>query len=534
MGAVQVELELVRKWDEARAHESAGAFESAMAEYHSIVSIAPGHVPAWLRLSVLEQAADHYRTSLARAMSAARAVAATQAWQHLSAVTMRLLRFHELAHVRELIHAADWSSAVVIRQSPVLSQHLWLAGDYEGALRLIDQAASRVAPNHLLRYSRANALRYSGRMDEAAEELERCIALAPNYGPAHWSLAYHRPATPLGARVDRVRAAIAQVPEGSLEEADLQFALFKELDDLGATDEAWQALTRGASVKRATLRHDAKRQAEGFRRLREMVGGDWLDMPASEPQGHVPLFVVGMPRTGTTLLERVLGNHSQVSSAGELNDFSACVSWAADHFFAGADVPGSLERIGHVDFHKVGQMYLGRTARHGRGRRFVVDKNPVNFANAGLIAKALPSAKIICMVKRPMDACFSNFKELFDGAAYSYSYDLDELAEYHAEFSATVDHWQRHLAGRFHVVEYESMVAHPEETAREVMSFCGLPFEEGCTQIERNSNPVATASSAQVRQPIHARFVEAWRPYADYLRPLEAVLDEAAAAAHSA
>lgn len=525
-----MEQELERRWAEARVQESAGQFAAAMTGYHSIVSMAPGHAPAWLRLSVLEQAADHYRTSLARAMSAARAVAGTRAWQHLASVTMRLLRFHELSHVRDLVHAADWSSPDVLRQSPALSQHLWLAGDYEGALRLIDVAVSRVAPNHLLSYSRANALRYSGRMEEATDEFERCITLAPNYAPAHWSLAYHQPAVPLGSRVDRVKAAIAQVPVGSLDEADLQYALFKELEGLGDIDGAWRALSRGASVKHATLRNEGRRQIAGFRRQRDMVDADWLAQSGPEPEGHVPIFIVGMPRTGTTVLERILSNHSQVASAGELNDFSACVSWAADHFFAGGDAPDSLDRIREVDFPKVGAMYLQRTSRHGNGGKFVVDKNPANFANAALIARALPSAKIICLVKQPMDACFSNFKELFEGAAYPYSYDLEELAEYHVAFTDMVAHLQRHLAGRFHVVEYENLVAHPEETARDVMAFCGLPFEEDCTRIERNAAPVATASSAQVRQPIHSRFVESWRPYAEYLLPLQVRLGEATSA----
>lgn len=529
-----MDQELQRRWDAARAHETARNLAAARQEYQSIVQTAPAHAPAWLRLSVLEQAADHYQASLEHARRAAVSVAGTQAWQHISSVTMRLLRFGDFSQARKLIHTANWSHPDVIRQSPVLSQHLWLAGDYEGALRLIDGASRRVAPNHLLSYSRANALRYSGRLDEAADEFERCIALAPHYAPAHWSLAYHCPSVPRGNRVDRVRAALAVTAAGSPAQADLHYALFKELADLGDVDSAWEALSSGARAKRATLRYDTARQREGFERLRLLVTADWLAETRARNAAHVPIFILGMPRTGTTLLDRVLGNHSRVVSAGELNNFAAAISWEADHFYAGADVPRSLEKVKDIDFAKVGERYLQSTAHHRGGYGFVIDKNPANFANAGFIAKALPDARIICLVKNPMDACFSNLKELFDGGAYPYSYDLVELAEYHAEFLKMVEHWKRVLGPRFHVVQYEEFVADPEETSRRVQTFCGLAYEEGCSRVESNSAPVATASSSQVRQPIHDRFVEAWKPYARHLRPLQGCLEENAVRARNA
>lgn len=520
---------LERLWGRARGHEAAGNLAAATLVYQSIVNLDPWATEAWLRLSTLKRSAGQYRAALECVHCAAVAVAKRAEWRHLASVSLHLLHFDEMERAHDLITNADWSAPEIIRQSPTLSQHLWLSGHYEAALGMIDEASKRVLPSHLLSYSRANALRYRGRLDEATTEFERCIELAPNYAPAHWSLAYHCPSQPKGSRIDRIRAAIATAQEGSLDQADLYYALFKELDDLGDTNAAWQALHSGAVIKRQSLRYDARQQREGLRALRERVTDTFVAGDAPAGDGQIPVFIVGMPRTGTTLLERVLGNHSLVTSAGELNDFAAALSWESDQFFAGGDDPWSVAKLMSVDFANVGRRYLQRTARHRRALSFVIDKNPANFFNAGFIAKALPDARIICMVRNPMDACFSNLKELFAGNAYPYSYDLVELADHFDGFLKTVAHWQEVLASRFHVVQYEDLVANPEVVARAAMEFCGLPYEDGCIHVERNAAPVATASSSQVRQPIHPRFLQAWKPYAPHLTRLQERLQANAA-----
>ena len=403
---------------------------------------------------------------------------------------------------------------------PDLIQHLWLIDEYEAALRLIDAASQRVQPNHLLSYSRANALRYCGRIEEATAEFEKCIALAPNYPYAHWSLAYHAKANPLGSRVDRIRQALTTVSDDPIAQTHLRYALFKELDDLGNVDAAWPELQAGARIMRGLVSYDSEREEQALLTLRRLTDDSFVKDGAEQP-AKVPIFIVGMPRTGTTVLERILGNHTLVASAGELNDFSRALSWESDHFY---DVPAtlrSLDRIKDVNFARVGEAYLRRTAdRYGAGR-YLIDKNPVNIFNAGFIAKALPQAKILCLLRNPMDTCFSNLKELFSGTAYGYSYDLLELGDHYTRFRQLAEHWQNVLPHQFHVVGYERLVADPLMASEEVMRFCGLPFEPICVDITRNTAPVSTASSSQVRQPINTRGVDAWRKYAKYLEPLE-------------
>jgi hypothetical protein len=179
-----------------------------------------------------------------------------------------------------------------------------------------------------------------------------------------------------------------------------------------------------------------------------------------------------------------------------------------------------LDRLAAVDFDEVGRAYMARTLSRYDGRTHLVDKTPSNVFHAWLIARALPRARVLCLVRDPVDACFSNFKELFGGDAYAYSYDLGELAGHAARFGGLVAHWERTLPGRFMAVSYEALVSDPATTAEAVMRFCGLPFEPQAVDITGNLSPSSTASSSQVREPIHARGIGAWRRYERQLQPL--------------
>ncbi|HJR74590.1 MAG TPA: sulfotransferase [Luteimonas sp.] len=515
--------QIAQHWAQAQALEAARNPEGARAQYESILQLDAAQAGAWLRLSRLDQLSDQYRASRLHALSAAKAVVEKNDWKTLPFVTLRLLSFDERNAVRDLIVNADWTSREVLGQSPVLSQHLWLIEEYEQSLRLIDEALRHVRGHHLLSYSRANALRYCGRMDEATAEYEKCLALAPDYAYAHWSLAYHQKADPPGSRVDRIRRAKAQTAP-SLERVHLCYALFKELDDAGDTAQAWAELEEGAALMRGSFRFDS---AEQVRRIEALLGDAPQPAQSTPAEGRIPVFVIGMPRTGTTLLERILSNHEQVATAGELNDFARSVSWESNHFFAGALQEPSLASFHGLDHAAVGREYLRRTDSLASGRAYLVDKNPANFFNAGLIRRALPQAKFLCLVRDPMDACFSNLKELFSGDAYPYSYALNELADHYAGFDRLRQHWQNVMPEAFHVVRYEELVADPAGVARGVAEFLRVPYAEDSIDITRNTAPVATASSSQVRQAIHGGNVGAWQRYEPSLRPLRERLEAA-------
>ena len=520
------------QWLAARDHEAKGELDAARGIYQAILRDDATQAFAWHRLSALDLRQGRYRDARAAARTGAAVAVQHGRWRALPWLTRQLLGFDDRIEVRERIEAADWDHPLVLSQSAVLAQQSWLADAHETGLRLAERGLQVAPRSHLLHYVRASLLRHLGRTAEATAAFERCIELAPDFAEAHWALAHHQKADPPGARAGRVRAALQAAstadPKNGLARAHLGYALFRELDDAGDVDGAWQALVEAAAVMRRQVRHSPERERATVEALRAAFPVP-IPAPGATQEGRTPVFIVGMPRTGTTVLERILGNHGRVAAAGELNTFSACVAEALDRAFPMPPPAALVADAASLDLAAVGADYLQRTAsRHG-GRSHLLDKNPQNLLNAGFIARALPQARILCLLRNPMDACFSNLKELFPGGDYGYSYDLGELAAHWACFRDLVAHWQAVLPGRFMTVEYEALVADPERVASEAMAFCGLGFEAGCVDITRNTTPVSTASSSQVRRPIHREGVGAWRRYADQLTPLQARLREAGA-----
>jgi len=521
-----MESEFERQWRMARMLENEGRIPEAQAIYEALLQADPDRLYVRMRLSVIEQARGDYRAARDHALRCADAVRTTR-WKDLSAVTRRLLTFDEQDLACELILGADWQHPEIIRSSPALSQHLWLSNRVEQALALIQAAEARAMPSHLLHYSKGNVLRYLGRMDEAAEEYERCIALVPDFAYAHWSLASHRKASTPGARIARIECAKAGNPPE--EQPFLDYALFREHDDAGHTERAWASLMSGATAKRASLAYDPQAEDAGFRMLEGMTAHAFEPTHLGDASpARVPIFILGMPRTGTTLLERILGGHGDVEAGGELNDFESALSLATNRFLRRYATPEAIEALQAADFAEVGRTYLQRTDSRTGGKRFLTDKNPANFVHAGFIAKALPDARILCLRREPMDACWSNMKELFANDAYPYSYDQAELADHYLRFDRLCTHWKAALPGRFLDVQYESLVTDTERVVREVLAFCGLPFQPECLDITGNTAPVATASSSQVRQPINTRGIGAWRKYETSLGTLRERLETGA------
>jgi tetratricopeptide (TPR) repeat protein len=506
-------------WNRAQALEAAGALDGARALYAALLASSPRQVMVQLRLSGLEQAAGRYRASRQHALDAATITAESRRWEALPYVTLRLLAFDERARVQRLVLDADWTHPQVLAQSPSLSQHLSLCGYDEEALRLVDAASSRTRPNHLLEYSRANSLRNLGRLEEATAAYERCIALAPGFPYAHWSLAYHAPAATGPSRVPHIREALRAIrPQDLAARAHLHFALFKELDAVGEAEAAWTEWQSGAQLMRTMQPHDAAAEAAGLAATANAARHRSADATGSD--ARVPIFIVGMPRTGTTVLERILGGHPDVADAGELNDFQHAASLACDRFLSLPFRADDVATLASADVRAIGRTYLERTARHYGPRACLIDKNPQNFFAAGLIAEALPQARILCLIREPADACFSNLKELFAPGSYGYSYGLEEVAEHYARFRGLAERWRDAFPGQFLEVGYEELVADPARVSKVVMEFCGLPPAPECVDITRNVSRASTASSSQVRQPIHARNVGAWRRYQRQLQPM--------------
>lgn len=419
-----------------------------------------------------------------------------------------------------LLARPSWSAAAEADVAAMLS----MLGEQEVASRLLDRSMKLLGqhPSHL--YNRSQMHLYSGRLAEAEADLRACLRQEPGMAKAHWALSKLPAGPESGNDIAAAQAWVARIAPGTADEAYLHFALFNQLDRAGETGPAWDALQRGCQVKRALLRYRADDSARLFAALRDNFNGEAAAAASPPPaSGPAPIFIVGMHRSGTTLLERMLGSHSQVSEGGELYDLPAQLRLAVNSHFAGPLAIEAVEQAARLDHAAIGAGYLDRVRWRAAGRPRLVDKLPSNFLNVGFIERALPQAKVIHMQRDPMDTCFSNLKELFS-AACPYSYDAAELSAYYGGYRELMAHWQAVLPGFVLDVRYEELARDPEAQCRRILDFCGLAWEPGCVDPRGNQRAVNTASSAQVREPVHQRGIGAWRRYEAELAPLSAEL----------
>ncbi len=295
------------------------------------------------------------------------------------------------------------------------------------------------------------------------------------------------------------------------------YALHKSLDDMGDYDEAWRALELANRTKRAALHYRLEDSEDLFNAL--------LSLAFHEPAAShviaapVPIFIVGMHRSGTTLLEQLLQNHSEVRGLGELYDFTSQMREATDHHCRGVIDVEIVRRARSVDFAAVGRGYVEGLKWRLGSERFFTDKLPSNFLHAGFICRALPHARILHMRRDPLETCFSNLRELFHDAN-PYSYDQQELGAFHGQYSRLMAHWSQAFPGRILDVDYAALVAEPESTMRKVAQFCRLPFEPSMLDPRPSERGVSTASAVAVREGIVRRETPKWAPYAKHLAPL--------------
>ena len=523
---------MTKLWTSGEAALRAGRLDAAWGAFSELLEDKAWRVPARLRLSTVATAQGRVRESVQQALAGFEVRGPDPVL--LEALAHRLVEVGEL----EAAVACATDPAVTGARDPAVLAGVGMLMNAQAlpavALPLLERARALGGDSPRLAREIGIAQLYLGETDAAERELEACVSAAPEAAEAWRDLARLRRWSPERYHVDRLRAALARLGEGHHDAPLLQYALFKELDDLGDTAAAWAALEAGMRRHRAQVGFDPAAEAALFDALHEPCGsrfsGDAPDedvaaeaAPTSDEGGPQPIFIVGLPRSGTTLLERILGGHPQVTDAGELRDFNAQLRWMTE--LPGGNEPDAalVRAAADIDFVQLGRRYLSHTRWHARGRPYYTDKLPANFLNVGFIARALPDAKILHMSRAPMDACFSNLKELF-GAAYRYSYDQREMAQHFARYQALMAHWHEAFPGRILDVQYEALAAEPERVAREVLAFCGLPWDDAVLSPEQRTGAVATASTAQVREPIHARFVGQWRRYEAQLQPLREAL----------
>lgn len=508
------------QWQHVHRLVASGQRERAREVLRWMIARDSSNVPARLRLATLLTADDHQRDAVAQTIEASRHPPATA--DSLCDLVASLIWVGELAAAHRLLDSPLLAACSVPSTLMRAAGQHQAIGENVSALALMDRAHAAGADGRNFLFHHAVQLAFNGRLDEARDELERCIALRPPLGGAFVQLARMRKYTPEYNHVDRLHEALAQVQPGGLDHAALEFALFEELDDMQRHDEAWQALVRGNAVMHARMPFDADRAATLLDNLTQLCTASFVRSLDDGDTGPQPIFIVGLPRSGTTVLERMLGNHSQITSAGELGDFPRALFLATDHLPHGMFDDITLASLPSVDWRRLGDSYLAQTRWRARGRPFFVDKLPRNWMVAGLIHKALPRARILHIIRDPMGVCFSNWRAFFGpDPEYAYAYDLQAMAAQHRMYRTLMSHWHEVAPGRIFDVDYDALVHQPADTIEAILAFCGLPNEPGCADLARNKAPSATLSMSQVRQPLRTDMRGAWRPYAAPLAGLQ-------------
>tara|TARA_R110002167_G_scaffold81501_5_gene223202 strand:- start:4473 stop:6056 length:1584 start_codon:yes stop_codon:yes gene_type:complete len=474
----------------------------------------PANVDGWIAAARLAQmTGDHsrMRSHLAQALSLAP-----------GSPLIRLL------DVEAQIHIGDIRDAVIAlkhMEAEAKADPAWLGriseaysqcGNFDAAERCARAAVALDPDSAALRYALSSAFIATGKLEQAEDVLDKLIASHPRDYDAYYNRATLRKQTLERNHVDAIRKAMDETAQDPMSAVGLNYALAHELEDLGQDEESFAALKKGADARRAMMAYRVEKDTDTMARIAKVFDAEFFAKHRNACDEQGPIFVLGLPRSGTTLVDRILSAHPEVESLGELNDFPLALTALC----RAVPVPGDLvSRSAELDMRELGEAYLHRVRQRAKGSRFFIDKAPANFLYIGLIAAALPNARIIHLNRNPIDNALGMYKALFR-MGYPFSYDFDDLAKYMRAKAELMAHWHAVLPGRVTEVHYEDIVSDQEAQTRRLLAEVELPWNAACLDFHKNNSPTATASAAQVRRPLYASSVDRWRRYETQLQPL--------------
>ncbi len=432
-------------------------------------------------------------------------------------------KFDAALNQAKILLARDPENPVFLSQVAIESLQ---TGDGDTALALFDQVLERIGEDPATLTSRGHALKTHGRTDEAIDSYRRAYRARPDHGEAYYSLANLKTYRFTDGEVAAMQAQDGNPDLSHQDRVYLCFALAKAHEDAGDPDTAFGYLERGNRLKKVQTRYTSEQMEEELRAQETLCTPELFARQAGK--GHPapdPIFIVGLPRAGSTLIEQILASHSQVDGTLELPNILAL-----SHRLRGRKrvsdrtrYPRILHDLSAEDLQALGRDYIEQTQIHRAGAPFFTDKMPNNFRHIGLIHLILPNAKIIDARREPMACCVSGFKQLF-AEGQEFTYGLEEIGHYYRGYVRLMDHWDRVLPGRILRVQHEDVVADLEGQVRRILDYCGLPFERACVDFHKTERAVRTASSEQVRQPISSAGLESWRKFEPHLGPLKRAL----------
>jgi tetratricopeptide (TPR) repeat protein len=424
--------------------------------------------------------------------------------------------------VEQLLEAEPDKFTLLVLKGAILTK----MGDYERALPLYEFLLSRFPARPKISLYYGHALKTVGKQQEAIEAYRQAISQQPSFGDAWWSLGNLKTYRFDDDDIEAMRAEINKKPSSMDDFLNLCFALGKSLEGRKRYDESFNYYQLGNEIKEKASGYEADDTEQGVQRLKAVCSRELFS--AAEGlgcQSPDPIFIVGLPRSGSTLLEQILASHSRVDGTKELGFILAIVR-RLGRKKKKSDVsryPEILTELDASQLHDLGQEYLDRSRIHRGTAPFFIDKMPNNLMHVGLIHMILPNARIIDARRHPMASCFSCFTQHF-ARGQAFTYGLANIGRYFRDYVDLMDHWDQVLPGKVLRVQYEDMVADTEAQIRRLLNHCGLPFEPSCLQFHQTQRAVQTASSEQVRKPIYTAALDHWRNYEAHLDELKETL----------
>ncbi len=404
-------------------------------------------------------------------------------------------------------------------------------GHFLQAREALLKAVTLHADNPQFHFNLASVEQFLGNIDTAAEHFEKAISLKPDFARAHWSLSELGKTKSEAIHTERLETLLQKERVSVQDKLYLCHALSREYEKQGDYARAFDSLGRGKRNMRSQLKYSFERDEKLFAASKAAFPGNETSLsPAAADDaasGENMIFVLGMPRSGTTLIDRMLASHTQVSSLGEIQDFALAVRKNVQLNDNTVLSPNIIEQAANSSFADIGGRYLSSVAARKPDSQFVIDKTPLNFLYVGFIMQALPKAKVVCLQRNAMDTVLSNYRQLFaiDYSYYGYHYDLLDTARYYVLFEQLMTHWRERFGDRLYEVSYERLVAEPEPVLKPTLAYLGLEWQAGCLEFHTNTEAVSTASSVQVREKLYSSASGRWKKYSEQLKPVQELFD---------